>query len=281
MRTRPIFKSPQGREAILAVYDQILGRWPLPFETHMIPTRHGETFVLTCGDEAAPPLVLLHGSAANSAIWVGDADVYGTCCRMIAIDFPGEPGKSQAVRCNLYGTDCAEWLHEVLAALALDRVTLLGISLGGWMALKFATHYPERVEKLALLCPGGVAPEKNLFMLKAFPLMFLGEWGAGKFLGLLNAGQPLHPETIRYTYLISKHFNPRLKGGSLFTDQELKRLTMPVLLLAGAKDPLIDTRNTAARLGRLLPCLHTEILPEAGHMLANMAGCVMPFLSQE
>jgi pimeloyl-ACP methyl ester carboxylesterase len=281
MKTRPIFKSPQGREAILAVYDQILERWPLPFETHMIPTRHGETFVLTCGEESALPLVLLHGSTSNSAMWVGDATTYAASFHMIAVDMPGEPGKSQALRFDLDGPDCAEWLHEVLAALALDRVTLLGISLGGWAALKFATYYPQRVEKLVMLCPGGIAPENNLFMLTALPYLFLGPRGAGKFVSKLNAGQPLHTEAVQYIRLMGAHFNPRPKGGPLFSDQELKRLTMPVLLLAGAKDPLIDSRKTAARLERLLPCLHSEILPEAGHMLANMAGRVMPFLSQE
>ena len=245
MKTGPIFKTPEGREAILAVYDSILRRWPVPYQTRMIPTRHGETFALACGDAAAPPLALLHGSAANSAMWVGDAAIYSARYRMVALDLPGEPGKSQAVRSELAGPAYAEWMHDVLDALGADRVTLLGISLGGWMALKFATTHPERVEKLALLCPGGVAPARNLFMLKAIPFFFLGEWGAGKVLSMLNAGQPLDQETMRYSQLINTHFSPRLQGGPLFSDEELKRLAMPVLLVAGDKDPLLDTQNTA------------------------------------
>ncbi len=279
MKTQPIFKSPQGREAILAAYDAILRHWPLPYQTRRLPTRHGETFALACGDEAAPPLVLLHGSASNSAMWIGDALAYSACYHMIAVDLPGEPGKSQALRSELAGPASAEWLQDVLAALGLDRVTLLGISLGGWMALKFATTFPARVEKLALLCPGGVAPAQGLFMLKALPFMFLGERGSARVLSLLNAGQPLDVETIRYSQLINAHFNARVQGGPLFSDEELQRLTMPVLLVAGAKDPLLNTQGTAARLQRLLPCFTADVLPEAGHILANMSGRVLPFLA--
>ncbi len=278
MKPQPIFKSSQGREAILAAYGGILQRWPMPYQTRMIPTRKGETFVLSCGDEAKPPLVLLHGSTSNSAMWVGDAGIFCNHYRVFAIDLPGEPGKSEPVRYDMAGPAYTEWMQDILAALGLERVTLLGISLGGWMALKFATACPERVEKLALLCPGGVSPEKMDFFLKALPYLFLGEWGAGKIMRMLNAGQPLHPETIHFSHVISQNFNPRRHGGPLFSDEELKRLTMPVLLVAGAKDTLLDTPTTATRLQRLLPCFTADILPEAGHILANMAGRVTPFL---
>lgn len=278
MKTQQVFKSPQGREAILAAYERILQRWPVPYQARSIPTRWGETFALDCGDPHAPALVLLHGSVSNSAMWVGDAGVFSACFRVIAIDIPGEPGKSDAVRADLDGSACAEWMQDVLDALGLERATLVGISLGGWMALKFATTHPERVEKLVLLCPGGVAPEKMDFFLKALPYLFLGQWGSARIMRMLNAGQPLHPETIRFSHLINQNFNPRRHGGPLFSDEALSRLTMPVLLLAGEKDILLDSIETAARLQRLLPCFTADLLPGAGHILANMAGRIMPFL---
>jgi pimeloyl-ACP methyl ester carboxylesterase len=279
MKPATIFKSPQGRDAILAVYDRILAQWPVPYQAHRLPTRHGETFVLTCGDDAAPPLVLLHGSAANSAMWVGDAKIFSPHYRVIAIDVPGEPGKSQVVRFGLDGPAAFEWLQDVLLALGVERVSLLGISLGGWLSLKFAATCPERVDKLVLLCPAWVAPTQNSFMLKAIPLSFLGKWGSVKVISILNAGKPLDRDTRRYIQLINANFKPRMQAAPLFTDGELKKLTMPVLLVAGAKDPLVDTPKTAARLRRLLPNVRVDILPEAGHVLANMADRVLPFLS--
>lgn len=48
------------------------------------------------------------------------------------------------------------WLDEVLRALAADRVSIVGVSLGGWLALDYAARRPERVERIAVLSPGGV-----------------------------------------------------------------------------------------------------------------------------
>jgi hypothetical protein len=67
-------------------YDSILARWPIPYQIRMIPTRHGETFVLTCGNASAPPLVLLHGSASNSAMWIGDAATYSQNYHIYAVE---------------------------------------------------------------------------------------------------------------------------------------------------------------------------------------------------
>lgn len=278
-KTTPIFKSARGREIILDAYEKILRQWPVPYHEHSISTRHGETFVLTCGSEADPPLVLLHGSTSNSAMWIGDAAVYSTDYHVLAVDVPGEPGKSQPLRFDLNGPAGAEWLEDVLAAFGFEKATLVGISLGGWMALKFAVTHPKRVEKLVLLCPGGVAPSKDLFMLKMIPFLLLGEWGTGQIARMMNGGQPFAEETIRYMGVINTHFNPRTKGGPLFADDELKDLTMPVLLIAGLKDPLLDMPRTAARLRKLLPCLTVDMLPEAGHVLANTAGRALPFLT--
>jgi hypothetical protein len=74
--TKSIYKSPEGQKAILAFYDSILAQWPVPNEKLNISTRYGDTFVIASGDEAAPPLVLLHGSSTNSAIWSSDVVEY-------------------------------------------------------------------------------------------------------------------------------------------------------------------------------------------------------------
>jgi hypothetical protein len=50
-----------------------------------VPTREGETFIIACGDENAPPLMLLHGSAANSAMWMRDVAAWAAYFRVYAI----------------------------------------------------------------------------------------------------------------------------------------------------------------------------------------------------
>ncbi len=67
-----IYKSEAGRQAIEAQYRRALDSWPVPCEQRVTPTRQGDTFVVACGDVASPPLVLLHGSGANSSTWMRD-----------------------------------------------------------------------------------------------------------------------------------------------------------------------------------------------------------------
>ena len=95
MDTRSIYKSPAGERAVMGLYDSVLSKWPVPYQTRRVLTRHGDTFVLGCGEKTeVPPLVLLHGAASNSAIWMADVAEYSRQGRVYAVDLLGEPGKS-------------------------------------------------------------------------------------------------------------------------------------------------------------------------------------------
>jgi len=272
-----IYRSPQGGQAILAHYDTLLAQWPLPYQTHLLPTRHGRTFVLASGPEDAPPLILLHGSSANSAMWIGDVTAFARHYRVYAVDLPGEPGKSEPIRHELTGPAYAEWMEDLFAALHIQRAVVMGISLGGWMALRFATLHPQRVEKLVLLCPAGVAPVRRSFLPFAVMMTLLGDWGLERIVRRLNGGQPVASETAWYIKLIAKNFNPRMEEIPLFSDAELARLEMPLLLVTGEYDSMISSRQTMQRVQRLLPHARALMLP-AGHMLINLNQPVLSFL---
>src|SRR4029077_8038069 len=96
--------------------------------------------------------------------------------RVYAIDLIGEPGLSARTRYKPGGEEHALWLDDVFKALSVNKAALVGVSLGGWLALDYAIRRPQRVTALALICPAGIGKHKN-FLLKAFPLFFLGEWG--------------------------------------------------------------------------------------------------------
>src|SRR5688572_20248167 len=108
----------------MALYDSLLARWPVPHTTLNVPTRHGRTFVVASGAESAPPLVLLHGAGTNSTMWAADVTDYSYQYRVLAIDLPGEPGKSAPNRPSWEGPAFMEWLEDVLNALELETVTI-------------------------------------------------------------------------------------------------------------------------------------------------------------
>src|SRR5580704_15290165 len=177
---KSVYKSAEGERALRERYLEILKYWPVPNQQLRVPTREGETFIIACGTEDAPPLLLFHGSVANSAMWMGDVASWAKHFRIYAVDMIGDAGLSAPSRPPLSSEAHALWLDDVLQALSLARASLVGVSLGGWLALDYATRRPERVEALVVLCPGGVGGQKIGIVFKTIPLRMLGAWGTRK-----------------------------------------------------------------------------------------------------
>jgi pimeloyl-ACP methyl ester carboxylesterase len=278
MNTNYLYKSPEGEKEVMALYDKVLARWPVPSETLNISTRHGNTFVIVSGNKSASPLILLHGACSNAVSWIGEVEAYSKYFRTLAVDIPGEPGKSAPNRPSWNSPAYAEWLEDLLNGLNISRASLLGLSQGGWTALKFATYHPERVEKLVLLTPAGVTPDKTSFLIRAILFSMMGRHGAQPLSRLTLGKDRIGEEGERFMNAIMTHFKPRIGSLAKFTDEELKRLTMPVLLVGGSQDPIRNVSGIAARITPLVPQLKTQIFPDRGHVLVNISGEIIPFL---
>jgi len=281
-----IFKSEAGREAVLERYAAFLELWPVANERLRVPTSEGETFVMACGPPGAPAVLLLHGSTANSASWMGDVATLAQRFRVYAVDMIGEPGLSAPSRPPLATHVYAGWLDEVMTGLGVERAALVGISLGGWLALEYATARPEKVSAVVLLCPGGVGKHRNV-LLWAAPLLLLGPWGRRKIMDRMRgsaapAGE-VPPEAKAFgdfMDLIFRNYRPRTETLPGFSDAALQRLTMPLLAILGAKDVMIDSAGTRARLVRNVPDAEIVWLPDAGHLLIGHAAAIDGFLGK-
>lgn len=280
MTEKSIYKSAAGQAEIVTLYNQVLTQWPLP-ATHLhIPTRYGDTFVIASGNTTGPPLVLLHGSGSNSAAWMGDVAEYGKQFHVYAVDIPGEPGNSTVERFSWDGPAFNEWLGDVLDGLELERVILGGMSLGGWAVINFAIERPERVAQAILIVPSGVHPPRTAAMIRIIFYALLGEWGQERMKRYLFKGMEFSEELDRFLTLVGRHFNYRMGSPPIFTDEQLQRLTMPVVFLAGKHDVLLDTPKTAARLQQWLPNLTVKIYEDEGHATINKAAEVVAALEE-
>src|SRR5258708_21549459 len=139
----PIYKSEEGARAIHARYREILALWPVPNRQFTVATRAGETFVIACGAEEAPPVFLFHGSAASSFMWIADIAAFAANFRVYAVDLIGEPGISARTRYKLGGEEHALWLPDVFRALSVPKASLLGRSRRGWLRLDYASPRTE------------------------------------------------------------------------------------------------------------------------------------------
>jgi pimeloyl-ACP methyl ester carboxylesterase len=278
-----IYATTAGGRAVEQRYREILRLWPVPSEWLYIPTQEGETFVLACGPPDAPPLLLLHGSAANTAMWMSDVASWAQDFRVYAVDLVGEPGLSAPSRPPLASEAYALWLDDVLRALALPRASIVGVSLGGWLALDYAIRRPDRVARLAVLCPGGIGRQKWGVLVAALLLMPFGRRGLRTTMrlaagGALPAATPHAQEFADYLMLIHTHFRPRRERLPTFDDDQLGRLRMPVLAIVGGRDRMLDSYGTRRRLERAVPSATVRLLPDAGHVLLGQSGVVLDFL---
>jgi pimeloyl-ACP methyl ester carboxylesterase len=278
-----LYKSPDAAHAVRERYLNILTHWPVANQQLRVPTREGETFIVACGDETAPPLLLFHGSAANASAWMADVRAWAADFRVYAVDMIGEPGLSAPSRPSLQSEAHALWLDDVMRGLSIERARIVGVSLGGWLALDYAIRRPNKVERLALLSPGGIGRQKTGILVISIPMRMLGNWGTRKLrdmiLGRMPAdASPAVRHFANFMALVHENFRPRRVKLPIFSDDALKELTMPIMVIVGGKDLLLDSAGTNRRLARNVTRADVRYLPEAGHFIRGQTQAILDFL---
>lgn len=270
-----VYKSQEQRDIFRSYYHQILTRFP--FEQKNIQTALGQTFLLASGQESKPPVILLHGSCSNSAFWFPEMAALSNDYRVYAVDLIGEAGNSEEYRPDLDSDDFAHWMRDVLNVLNIEKASLVGNSLGGWVALKFATAYPERVYRLCLLASAGLADVRPQFMSAVKSAKGIHESASveSKIIGENN----LPKEVLDFMNLIIESYNP-IPHLPIYADEQLYRLNMPVLFVDGEDDVIIDASSSAQRLSKTVPSAEIHILANCGHVLANSIEYILPFFAK-
>jgi pimeloyl-ACP methyl ester carboxylesterase len=123
--------------------------WEIELHGHQVVYR-------TAG--SGPPLVLVHGMVNSSRHWRAVAQRLAQHYTVIAPDLIGH-GDSATPRGDYSLGAHAAVIRDLLAALGVERATMVGHSLGGGIAMVFFWQFPERVERLALVSSGGLGPE--------------------------------------------------------------------------------------------------------------------------
>lgn len=230
--------------------------------------------------EPAPTLVLLHGFGSSLHTWEDWVPVLSNDFRMIRYDLPGH-GLTGADASGDY-TDARGMviLLDLINHLGIQKISLVGHSIGGRLAWNFAAAHPERIEKLVLVAPDGFASPGF-------------EYGKPPEIGLsLQAMRYVLPET-----LLRMSLEPAYANASILTDQRLRRyhdlmrapgvrpaliarleqttlqdpnptlakVKAPTLLLWGDRDAMIPVNNADDYL-RVLPNARVVRLPGVGHL---------------
>ena len=232
------------------------------------------------GPKSAPVLILLHGFGSSLETWEPWARLLGDRYRVLRFDFPGS-GLSEPDRTGDYSD--ARSLSLVKALMqqkGIDRAVLIGNSIGGRIAWKFAATYPALVSKLVLISPDGFAspgfdygqPPKVpavLQLMKYFlpkPLL-----RANLLAAYADPARLTDAQLDRYYDLL---LAPGNRGAMIARMQQtlleepgplLRRIEAPTLLLWGEADGMIPYSNAADYL-RALPNAKLVSFPHLGHV---------------
>jgi pimeloyl-ACP methyl ester carboxylesterase len=153
MQTAHASSTPPRQQAHQAARAQLIATLPVS-ERHLrlagIPTA-----VLEGGE--GPPMVLLHGPAAHAAHWMRVIPGLVASRRVIAPDLPGH-GASEAGEQPLDTARMLDWLGELIDRTCASPPTVVGQTLGGAIAARFASRHPGRLKHLVLVDTFGLAP---------------------------------------------------------------------------------------------------------------------------
>ena len=202
--------------------------------------------------------------------------------RVVAVELKGQGGSDKPLGEGEYTVEAlTRHAIDVLDALELERVSLVGLSLGGLVALRVALAAPERVRRLALIDSVGFGRVRLVGLARQLPA------GLGPLLPRVAGRRWVFGLALRSAYGslgkpsardVDEYFAPARDPAfvqslwsllhevdwRLLTSDELRRLTMPLLVLFGSEDRLVSPRD-AERLAREAPDARTIFIAGAGH----------------
>jgi pimeloyl-ACP methyl ester carboxylesterase len=271
-----LFKTSAGQTKYFAAYDAALQLWPVPWNSSFVTTPYGRTHVISCGSPDAFPLVILHAGQASSTMWFPNIASLSKNFHVFALDTLGEPGKSVPMRQYTSKRDGAVWLEGVFGELGISRAHVMGLSRGGWLALNLAMHMPHLLERIVLLSPAAAFVALNSFFtaiaqaVMRIPTRFISKIALNSWVARGFVVNDLFAEQFM-TGLQNWNWAVNTSGYSgimpcTFSDEELRQIQQPVLLLIGDQDRL-NPPQALERAKQTIRHLQGEIIQQAGHFL--------------
>lgn len=223
-------------------------------------------------------LVMIHGFSGSKENWLRLGQALRGDYRMLVPDLPGH-GETRLHSPFVFTVpNQVEALHDLFAARGIDRVHLVGNSMGGAIAALYAARYPQQVQSLTLLNPAGVhdrrSPMQDLLDEGVNPLVMQTPDDFDRVLDFVMEQRPFIPWPI--STAAAERSAARLEiNNQIFRDlretlsldfkQEVTGIRAPTLIVWGAHDRVIDAGNADILKG-LIAGSEVVILPQVGHL---------------
>jgi pimeloyl-ACP methyl ester carboxylesterase len=265
---------------------------PLPcgMTTARVIRVHGHARSFAVHGSGRTALLLLHGIGSNADTWQTVVPALAERFTVITPDLLGH-GQSAKPRADYSIGGYANGMRDLLAVLDIERVTVVGHSFGGGVAMQFAYQFPERTERLVLVAGGGLGPEISL-VLRALTLpgssavLALSHLPPSRLVrdalrsvAVLAGKQALAADLTEAITIHTALRDPATRAaflhvlrhvtdwrGQLITMRDRAYLTegLPTLLIWGECDHVLPAEH-ARTAAELMPGSRSLLLPGVGH----------------
>src|SRR5438094_2173131 len=220
-----------------------------------------------------PPVILLHGLADDVGVWESAIAPLAAKYRVVALDQIGF-GRSDKPLLNYRVSTFVDFLDGFLNELKIERASLVGNSLGGWVAASFALAHPQRVDRLVLCDAAGYAALAQAMDPRALSALRLASREDIQYLGPLTFHDKRFYQDVdlavkqRVTagdgYTVGRLLDSMIRGDDTL-DNRLNVINRPTLILWGRDDKLIPL-TFGERFHQEITNSRLQIIDNCGHM---------------
>lgn len=230
-------------------------------------------YYLEAGDAKNPTVVLLHGLGASVTSWQFNIAALSAKYHVVALDQIGF-GKSDKPLLKYRVGTYTDFLDKFLSELKIEKASLVGNSLGGWVAADYALKYPSRVEKIVLADAAGIKPDAvNLNQIYALNFSTREEVRALLKLVFYNQAifgtEAFIDESLRLRVAAGDGYTinsliESIKRDEDFLNGRLGGIKQPTLIVWGRQDGLLPLAD-GERFNKEIPNSQLVVFDQCGH----------------
>ena len=262
-----LYPSIESRHILHCLYRKHLIAMNIPVREQMVETRFGDTHIVFYGNPQGIPVLVFFGENALNPLSVRPfaQGLDLEKIQLIAPDLPGQIGFSAERKLSFSKGEYGEWACQVMDALELQTVPVLGYSFGGSIALQLCKKSLLRVERLLLVLPAGIVhtsvSEINKIFLSAVKKQ--KEQTNEVLQPGLSFEQNDATEAIK---LIMIHSSVEMKGIDKLAKSAIYKFKSPVFVVGEKFDPLFPGEKVIKQARKIIPFVEgTRLLSLGSH----------------
>lgn len=266
-----LFKSEQGKQDILRLYDEKLNELKIEYEFLKVNTSFGETNIIATGNPSNSPIILVHGSNGCAPIALETYPNLHKTHRVYAVDVLAQPNKSAETRLSMKDDSYGKWMIELIQHLDLDSVSMAGFSFGGLVILKTLEYDESKITEVYLSAPAYIVngnPLKALFKI-FIPMKRFMKTKKPKYVEkfLDEVFTDRDEFAIKYLSKVFLEFDMDFTPVPVIDSKNAANIKTPITIFAAQYDILFPGKKMLKRAKRIFPSLRvSNLLTDSKHV---------------